>query len=225
MNAALPNLSWMNELSVRTAHCLRQAQLTDEAEVYRLLRQNPSPLLKVPDFGHKCLEELKHHFQERGAPLRYSQFQKQKHYHRPEEGEYGDCHRTCLANLMGVDRDSVPNFGEHYGDSEKFFEAERQWLLSQGLATVQVGYDGSLSLQQVLDTMGALNPGIYYLLGGTSASGVGHSVIGLGNRIVFDPSLNDSGIVGPMEDGRYWIQFLVPARVHLEPHDNPVRSN
>ena len=36
-------------------------------------------------------------------------FQKQANRHDPENGIFGDCYRTCLAGLLGVDRDSVPH--------------------------------------------------------------------------------------------------------------------
>lgn len=36
--------------------------------------------------------------------------QKQAFLHKPEEGVYGDCYRTCIACLLGIDRDAVPHF-------------------------------------------------------------------------------------------------------------------
>ncbi|MBV7482503.1 hypothetical protein [Bordetella sp. BOR01] len=134
--------------------------------------------------------------------------QKQAYRHRPEQGVFGDCHRTAIACILDLPRDEVPNFGEHYGNPEAFRAAERHFLASRGLATVNVVF--MRSLEQVLTTMGATNPDAYYLLAGTSRSGCGHSVVGLGDQIVWDPSLDDSGIVGPMDDGFYWISYLVP---------------
>lgn len=135
-------------------------------------------------------------------------YQKQAFRHKPEEGQYGDCHRTAIACLLDMPRDSVPNFGEHYGSVEKFYKAEREFLESVGLAKVSVVYQGTLD--QVLTTMGAVNPGAYYILGGTSKSGFGHSVIGRGGKIVWDPHPDEVGIVGPMDDGYYWVTYFVP---------------
>lgn len=135
-------------------------------------------------------------------------FQKQAYRHRPEKGEYGDCHRTAIACLLGVDRDTVPNFGVHYGNGTAFADAERAFLKSIGLASVSVVYSGELD--DVLRTMGAVNPNAYYLLAGTSKTGLGHSVIGHGGKILWDPHPDDVGIVGPMEDSLYWVTFLVP---------------
>lgn len=135
-------------------------------------------------------------------------FQKQAFRHRPEQGEYGDCHRTAIACILDLPRDAVPNFGEHYDDTDAFHAAERQFLASHGLAKVNTLFQADLD--QVLAHIASVNPDQYYLLGGTSRSGCGHSVVGLGGEIVWDPSLDDSGIVGPMDDGFYWVSYLVP---------------
>lgn len=143
--------------------------------------------------------------------------QKQKNRHKPEEGLIGDCHRTCYACLLDMDRDSVPNFGEvgfdiskeGGGNRREFSAACKAWLTSQGYAEFMVGFGATL--QEVQDFMRECNPGQYYILGGLSSTGVNHSVIGCDDQIVWDPSLNDSGIVGPCEpDGLYWITILVP---------------
>jgi len=39
--------------------------------------------------------------------------QKQAFRHDPSNGMYGDCHRTAIASILGVERDTVPNFGVH----------------------------------------------------------------------------------------------------------------
>lgn len=143
--------------------------------------------------------------------------QKQKNRHNPAEGLIGDCHRTCYACLLDMERDSIPNFGEVGFDFAKsdednrqaFAEACRAWLSEQGYAEFSVGFADRLDA--VLSFMATVNPSIYYILVGQSTSGVNHSVIGYGDAIVWDPSLNDSGIVAPCEpDGLFWVTVLVP---------------
>ncbi|VFR81092.1 hypothetical protein RAN3_2518 [plant metagenome] len=134
--------------------------------------------------------------------------QKQAFRHKPEEGIYGDCRRTAITCILDLPRDDVPHFGLHFGNSEAFHEAERVFLASRGLSKINVVYQDSL--ENVLMTLQATNPDAYYLLGGTSRTGVGHSVVGLGGQIIWDPSLDDSGIVGPMDDGFYWVSYFVP---------------
>lgn len=141
--------------------------------------------------------------------------QKQRYRHKPEEGVYGDCHRTCIAMLLDMDRDSVPNFAEQYPDDGRSFQlACEDWLNAHGLATVNIPFNPSL--QEVFDFMRVVNPGVYYILGGESRTGVNHSVVAVNDMIAADPSLNDSGIIGPTKpDGHYWVTFYVPMSLKL----------
>lgn len=133
--------------------------------------------------------------------------QKQRFSHRPEQGEYGDCYRTALACLLDVDRDSVPNFGEHYDDIRAFYAAADAWLRERGLRRVEVAFQGDLAT--VFASQAAMNPGVYYLLGGQSDRGWNHSVVGCGGEIVCDPHPSDTGLVGPCDDGYWWVTYLV----------------
>lgn len=133
---------------------------------------------------------------------------KQANLHDPENDIWGDCHRTCIAMLLNLERDEVPNFAEvAKDDADKFHALVRDWLAGRGYATFSLAFDADLD--SVLSTMRGMNPGTFYLLGGMSRTGCAHSVIGLNDRIIADPSRTDSGIVGPI-DGYYWITVLVP---------------
>lgn len=139
--------------------------------------------------------------------------QKQLFRHNPDAGTFGDCHRTVLACLLDLPHDQVPHFAErHFLDIEAWNAAEKAFLASHGLASITAWYQGDTPLQQVLDGVGLYNQEIYYILGGTSRGGTNHSVIGLGNKIEWDPSLDDTGIIGPMDNGCYGITYLVPLR-------------
>ena len=87
-------------------------------------------------------------------------------------------------------------------------EKVRGWLRARGLTLLTTAYLGNEVLEDVLGAVGMNNPGIYYILGGASSLGTGHSVVCLGDRIVHDPSLDDTGIVGPMEDDLYYVEFI-----------------
>lgn len=135
--------------------------------------------------------------------------QKQKNRHRPEEGIWGDCHRTCVAMILDLDKEQVPNWAEASGDDGALFrQLSDAWMRAYGYATVHVGFD--CTWEVLGDFMLKVNPGVYYILGGTSRTGVNHSVVAANNTIVADPSLNDSGIVGPCDDGLYWITTFTP---------------
>lgn len=85
----------------------------------------------------------------------------------------------------------------------------REWLSGRGLSLIQFAF--ASDLQSVLDSQASCNPNTYFILGGTSRTGVLHAVIACNAEIVWDPSPDDAGIVGPDKDGLYWIEFLVPS--------------
>jgi hypothetical protein len=111
--------------------------------------------------------------------------------------------------------DEVPHFGLSDFDTEgrntKHTQAAEAdaWLRERGMQCVHLP-DPLPELDDVLSWVGANNPNAYWLLGGFSKTGVNHTVIARGNRITWDPSLDDSGIVGPCTDGFFWATFLVP---------------
>lgn len=137
-------------------------------------------------------------------------FQKQKYLHKPEEGQFGDCARTALACLLNVDRDDVPNFGEHYDDHKAFMAHYDNWLWHAGFVSAAFCYTGEAPLEQILASRATQE--YYYLLVGQSRSGCDHVVICYKDRIVWDTSTNNAGIIGPCRDGNYWIEVLVPNR-------------
>jgi hypothetical protein len=143
--------------------------------------------------------------------------QKQLFRHRPAEGIIGDCHRTAIACLLDLAVEAVPHFGAvHWESPADFSGAFERWLQEQGFRTVVIVYD--CPLEQVLACIGSQNKGAYYILGGMSRTGVNHSVLGCGGEIAWDPSLDDAGIVGPCDDGFYWVTFLVPSSMYAK-HD------
>lgn len=56
--------------------------------------------------------------------------------HDPERGIYGDCYRTCLAILLGVDAVSVPHFVEY-----SILDADRDGLITEYDHAMQLARD------------------------------------------------------------------------------------
>jgi len=141
---------------------------------------------------------------------------KQLFRHRPLEGQIGDCHRTAIACLLDLEPETVPHFGLSDFDKEGRITKHEQtteadaWLRERGMLCVHLAYPLP-ELADVLAWVGASNPNVYWLLGGASKIGVNHTVIARGRSIAWDPSLDDSGIVGPCDDGYFWASFIVPA--------------
>lgn len=139
---------------------------------------------------------------------------KQLFRHRPDQDEIGDCWRTCIACLLDRRPETVPHFVK-LGGWDNVASSNlltRAWLQTEKkLDFIELPITGGTGLGGVLSMLGRFNPGIHYLLGGNSKNGCGHSVVCLDDQIVWDPSLDDSGIVGPMDDNFYWATWLVPS--------------
>lgn len=134
--------------------------------------------------------------------------QKQLFRHDPENGVYGDCYRTAIACLLDLKPEEVPHVHEHNGALDMGAQTKmmNDWLEGRGLTEISVAFTGDF--EGVTKCMAVWNPGLHYLLTGTSRTGCNHVVICKDTEIVWDPSLNDSGIVGPADDGYFWIAFL-----------------
>lgn len=141
-------------------------------------------------------------------------FAKQRLLHKPEEGQYGDCFRTALACMLNLAPEEVPHFLHDDPSSEVFWSRANEWLLARGLKLFNVPFKADLD--DVLATMKAQNPGVYYLLAGESPRGTAHQVIALDDAIIHDPHPDGGGLVGPVPyDGMYWVNVLVPTPIHV----------
>lgn len=140
--------------------------------------------------------------------------QKQLIKHDPENGFWGDCYRTCIACLLGIDAADVPHFcddaqGKDIDDTEANCRA---WLKSCGYNIIKVCMlecNASYALSWFDD--------MPYILTGQSPNfnGVAHCVIGRGAfDVVWDVSPLNKGLAGPWVDENgnrvYWIEFIVP---------------
>ena len=130
----------------------------------------------------------------------------QANLHKPAEDIFGDCARTCMAMILGLDRDSIPNFGVHYDDNAAWCKAVDDFLRPLGLSEVGIPIQAS-SWQEAASFIQRLNPGIPFVLGGISLTGVVHAVVISPDGQMYDPSINSSGIVKECEDGYYWVWF------------------
>ncbi len=137
--------------------------------------------------------------------------------HDPKNGSWGDCHRAAIASLLELDAADVPHFyhgcdvdGGKTGE-EAHAEVNRWLYDNYQLREISMIFTGDTPLVDVLSTIDNLNPGLHFILGGRSNSGCGHSVVCAGGEIIHDPSPKKSGIIGPMNDGLWWVTFLARA--------------
>lgn len=136
---------------------------------------------------------------------------KQLNLHKPEEGLIGDCFRTCIACLLDLDNaDDVPHVVELAGwDNKNSLEARvllNDWLGNFNLRYIE--YPIQCDEEQLQVYLTHYFSDMYVHVGCSSKHG-GHSVIRKNKDYIWDPSKDNSGCVGPMADGYYWIGLLV----------------
>lgn len=143
--------------------------------------------------------------------------QAQTQSHRPEIGQHGDCHRTAIAIILGLDAKDVPHFCET-DDMELAQRLEREWLGRRGLQQVNWVFPGELTKQEILERTHALKD-VPVIVLGTSARGVNHSVVVMNGEIVCDPATggpNPHALTGPAvgsdpDFGEWWITLYAVA--------------
>ncbi len=136
----------------------------------------------------------------------------QKFHHDPKNGVWGDCYRTAIACLLDIEPDKVPHVTDgdpdNHSDESVATKMMRDWLKPQGLYLVSIAIQADTK-EQVMEMMQFNNPDIHYLLVGESVAGCNHNVICKGNKFIHCPSTGDVNcIVGPCDDGLFWIDFI-----------------
>lgn len=133
--------------------------------------------------------------------------QKQLIKHDPDNGQYGDCYRTCIACILDMDASEVPNFCDQSQPDVPWSERQDRWLAELGLAVATFAYDGNtVDFNQVMVWTSKQSPYVPMILCGLSSIGVNHSVVVLAGNIVCDPSGN--GIVGPSQESTWEISVI-----------------
>lgn len=127
--------------------------------------------------------------------------------HDPANGQYGDCYRTALACLLDVDPSLVPHV---MGVDDNWRHTMRLWLATRDLWLVEFPVVAG-NAKDALRKVGALNPGVFYLLLGRSANGIGHCVVCNGEEMVHDPNPECLGVAKPLHSGAFFAHVLVPA--------------
>ncbi|EGF93816.1 hypothetical protein ABI_00480 [Asticcacaulis biprosthecium C19] len=130
--------------------------------------------------------------------------------HRPDQGIWGDCHRTCIANILEIPAADVPH--SHQEMSGEEFKAQMDgYLASLGLISLTLWWPKPIDY--ILGIHRDLNPEISYILSGRTKKGIDHSVLCVGGVIRKNPSLDpDNDLVTPASDQNFQTTYVVPQR-------------
>jgi hypothetical protein len=135
--------------------------------------------------------------------------------HDPENGQWGDCYRCCVAMLLGLPALAVPHFN-HKGTSgspEERQEAVDTFLDLLGLVEISIPYPEG-DHRTIIHTVSLNSLSAAFILSGMSRIGANHCVVCQDGEIFHDPSGN--GIVGPMNTGYYLVSFFAAKPAFLK---------
>lgn len=127
--------------------------------------------------------------------------------HNPPD-TYGDCVRACIASMLELPATDVPHFYRDGCDAETGTQRMREYLATLGYCAFYVAYDGGSSLDELQRVMMQINPGITYMLFG-STEDCDHIVICRDGITLHDPAWVRVPIIGPSSNGFWGIMVLV----------------
>lgn len=134
---------------------------------------------------------------------------KQLNLHKPEQGLIGDCFRTSIACILNLRPSEVPHFVEQvYGTDESCIKLAQEWLLREhdiNYAEFPLVCDDKAHL---FKWVSSYFPGDMHLTLGCSSRNGNHSVVIRPDGYIWDPSIDNSGCIGPMGDGYWWLGIL-----------------
>ena len=139
----------------------------------------------------------------------------QRFRHLPEEGLYGDCHRTAIACLLDLEPEQVPHFGEigalaeQRGEDYDWRADVERYLNTQGYTQMDYCMMPD-NLDNFFLMMEDRAPKVYYLMGGESPRGTNHTIVCCGGGFYHDPHPDGGFIVAPMSNKCYEATFLLP---------------
>lgn len=124
------------------------------------------------------------------------------------DGQSGDCHRTCIAMILNMDRDEVPHFMVNVPPrcppddprSKESVQLELEWLAQHGLTVVNVPFPGDTDIAHLLESLSVLANDAPVVLGCSAPNG-NHSVV-VWRGEIYNPT--NGVIVGPQELTGFW---------------------
>lgn len=130
----------------------------------------------------------------------------QRILHDPANGRYGDCYRTAIAMVLGLQPEDVPHFCDDnlYDDWRGVTD---KWLAERGLAMVDLPFEHSFDL--VCDQLRMTAGDVPAIVAGRSPRGTMHSVV-VHHGVCFDPHPEGGGLE-PGDDGLIWVSFIAGA--------------
>lgn len=124
----------------------------------------------------------------------------------PENGQYGDCYRTCIASILEIEPEKVPHF---YQTGEPgSLEKVRDWLYKYDCYLIDVAFRNN-NIIELLRMLNSSYRNIYCIISGQSDRGYDHACVLYNGEIIHDPHPSKKGINRPCSTGYYHVEAIV----------------
>jgi len=101
----------------------------------------------------------------------------------------GNCFQACLASILELPLDDVPDFCNIYGRNGTWLYECNKWLSTRNLGLVHVVRPRSVETDYLFELP------VYHIITGLNKDGIRHSVVGFRSDMVYNPNPNSGGIV------------------------------
>ncbi len=122
-----------------------------------------------------------------------------------------DCLKCCIASLLHLPYEAVPNFfaGLPQGVPvpATVNEFMQRWFNDRGHYLIEVPMSAD-SVEEMMQMLAMLHPGLNMMLSGKSPRGKDHAVIVRDGQLIHDPSRDGGGIIGPCYTGLYYAGYI-----------------
>lgn len=135
-------------------------------------------------------------------------YHKQAYIHQPDIGIHGDCYRTVISCLLDLPRDDVPHFLHDNPDWMEFKNRVEAFLQTYGLCLFSISIKSEDFDDFLINQSKVINDKTVFVVFGLSPRHINHAVIYKGGEMIHDPHPDGGGLIGPCNDGFYWIQVL-----------------
>lgn len=129
-----------------------------------------------------------------------------------DAGTYGDCLRASVASILDFENpENVPHFFHDNCDGATGHKRLRDWALTaKNLVPFNAIFEGSSSRNEILEHVEFLNPGVAFLLFGSTADG-DHVVICQKGDVIHDTAWYKLPMTYPSSNGYWMVTVFIPA--------------
>lgn len=103
-------------------------------------------------------------------------------------GKGGNCFCACIASILEVPIETVPDFGQN----PNWREETNKWLAQHNMFYIDVMLPGDMR-DELVDFWG------YHVIAGKGPRGMQHAVVGYKGEMVFDPHPSGDGLLPDQE--------------------------